>query len=68
LYQNQSIESINMDALGQLTPEQQQQVMQQAAMAANAQIMQEMMKQTISVCFKKCAGTSVRHQRLFEDC
>jgi hypothetical protein len=48
-----------MDALGKLTPEQQQQVMQQAAMAANAQIMQDMMKQTINVCFKKCAGTSV---------
>ncbi|CAB9513730.1 Tim10/DDP family zinc finger [Seminavis robusta] len=44
--------------MDKLTPEQQQQVMQQAAMAANQQVMQDMMKQTINLCFKKCAGTS----------
>ena len=46
--------------MSKLTPEQRQQVMQQAAMQANQQIMQDMMQRSILHCFKRCAGTSVR--------
>ena len=46
-----------MDQLANLTPEQRQQVMQQAAMQANQQIMQDMMTRSVQACFKKCVGS-----------
>jgi len=49
-----------MDQLASLTPEQRQQVMQQAAMQANQQIMQDMMSRSVQQCFKRCVGVSVR--------
>ena len=50
-----------MDQLANLTPEQRQQVMQQAAMQANQQIMQDMMTRSVQACFKKCVGVSVSY-------
>jgi hypothetical protein len=49
--------------LAQLTPEQRQAIMIKAQEEANIGIMQEMMKQMVSTCFDKCAGTSVRGLR-----
>jgi len=48
-----------MDQLNNLSPQQRQAVMQQAAMQANQQIMQDMMQRSVAACFKKCAGSSV---------
>jgi Tim10/DDP family zinc finger len=48
-----------MDQLNQLTPEQRQAVMYQAQQEANQTIMQEMVKQMVAGCFKKCTGQSV---------
>lgn len=47
-----------MDAINQLSPEQQQQVMMQAQTEANQRIMQSMMTNMTEHCFKLCAGTS----------
>jgi DNA-directed RNA polymerase specialized sigma24 family protein len=46
--------------LNQLTPEQRQAVMMQAQQEANQSILQELMKEMVTTCFEKCAGTSVR--------
>jgi hypothetical protein len=46
--------------LSQLSPEQRQAIMIKAQQEANQSVMQEMMKEMITTCFDKCAGTSVR--------
>lgn len=45
--------------LSQLSPEQRQAIMIKAQQEANQGVMQEMMKEMITTCFDKCAGTSV---------
>ena len=44
--------------LNQLSPEQRQAIMVKAQQEANQSVMQEMMKQMVSACYDKCAGTS----------
>lgn len=49
---------MNADALNNLTPEQQQAVMQKMAMQVNQQITADLMEKMSNVCFNKCAGIS----------
>mmetsp|Transcript_4186 Transcript_4186/g.8074 ORF Transcript_4186/g.8074 Transcript_4186/m.8074 type:complete len:84 (+) Transcript_4186:195-446(+) len=48
------------DQLNQLSPEKQQAVIRQLAMQAQQEALSNMMEKMTEVCFKKCAGTSVR--------